>query len=79
MVDVRKQHADLAPGHQFDQFAFGDVARLDGGDFASIAEHGDAVADLLEFLDAVRDIDDADAGALEPARPARTGSVSRLR
>ena len=67
MIDRRKQHADLAPGHQLDEFAFGDVARLDGGDLASIAEHGDAVADLLEFLDAVRHIDDADAGALEPA------------
>ena len=65
VLDLWEQHADLAAGHQFDQFGFRDVAGRHRLDLVSVAQHRDAVGDLLDLADAMRHVDDADAGRFQ--------------
>ena len=65
MLDLRKQNADLAAGHQFDQFGFRDVPRRDRFNLAPVAQHRDAIGDLFDLPHAMRDVDYSNAGSLE--------------
>ncbi|MNN22036.1 hypothetical protein D3C81_1353790 [compost metagenome] len=59
-IHVRIHLLDLAPGHQLDQIVMLDARRY-GRHQAAVAQDGHAVADLLQLVHAVADVDDADA------------------
>ena len=50
--------------HEFTDVGVGDVARTDIG---AVAQHGDAIGDRKNLVEAMADIDDADAALLEAA------------
>ena len=56
---------DRAADHKTDDL--GDFCRrgIERGDILTVAHNGDAVGDALEFIHAVRDIDDADTGLFQ--------------
>ena len=58
---------DLAADHQLDQLVGRGRRRDPGGRRAAVAEHRDPVADPADLVEAVGDVDDADALGGEPA------------
>ena len=64
-ADRREKLADDAAGHQPHQLVAADAARIARRHIAPVAQHGDAVADPLDLLHAVRDVDDAHALAFD--------------
>ena len=56
---------DVAAHHQADQLRAVHVAQFAGGDGVAVAQDGDAVGDGGDFVQAVRDVDDARAFAAQ--------------
>src|SRR5690606_34543121 len=61
---------ELAPEHHGDQVAARQVGRLARADELAVAQHGDAVADLVDLFEEMGDEDDAEAALLEAAHDA---------
>ena len=59
--------AERAPDHHVHHAVMVKISHIDGAHIAAVPQHGEPVADLLEFLKAVGDIDDAHAPRLEVA------------
>ncbi len=55
----------VAPDHAADDVALRQAAHRSGVDVAAVAQHHHPVGDLLQLVEAVRDVDDADATRLE--------------
>ena len=64
-LDVRKDLVDDAAGHQLHELLVGGFLDGDRVDVHAVAQHGDAVADPLDLVHAVGDVDDADAFGLD--------------
>ena len=68
----------VAAHHQADEFGAVDFARRRRGDGLAVAQHGDAVGDGGDLLEAVRDVDDAHAfGRAAAAMTRKRRSTSR--
>ena len=63
--DVRVDLLHRPAGHHLDQAIVRQATRRHGVDLAPVAQHGDAVGNLVDLLHAVRDVDDADALGLQ--------------
>ena len=64
----REDVLDRAAGHQPDEFLGRRLAGVQaGGDGGAVLQHGDAVADLADLLEPVRDVDDGHAARGEAA------------
>ena len=59
--------ADRAPDHHADDRCYAGGRGVDGADIFAVTQHRDPVGDLLQLVHLVRDIDDADAAALQLA------------
>ena len=70
---------DVAAHHEADQLRAIHVAQLAGGDGVAVAQHGDAVGDRGDFIEAVRDVDDADAFGAQRVDARGRGAPLRAR
>ena len=52
---------DGAPDHHADQFGFAGIADVLRADVFAVAQHGHAVGQLKDLVEAVADVNDADA------------------
>ncbi len=64
---IRVELIDLASDHELDELVGRCRRGQAGGRRAPVGQHGDAVADAPDLVEAVRDVDDADALGSEPA------------
>ena len=65
VLGAREQRGRRAAHHLLDDPGHVDVGGLGVGHDAAVAQHGDAVADLEQLVELVRDVDDGDASRLE--------------
>ena len=78
---AREQFAKWTADHQRDEFAPGGLGHRPVADVGAVAQHGHRIGDLFEFLQAVRDVDDADVlcgeVADDPEQPVHLGIGER--
>ncbi|OPZ10115.1 MAG: hypothetical protein BWZ10_02475 [candidate division BRC1 bacterium ADurb.BinA364] len=67
MLDARKHLAQRPPDHQLDQPADGCPGDRARADAFAIAQNGVRIGHARHFLEEMADVDDGDAGALQPA------------
>src|SRR5207249_9400979 len=65
VVDPREERLDLPPGHQLDELLGRRVLHVERRDAVAVPEHGDAVADPMDLVHPMGDVDDAHALPLD--------------
>src|SRR5690242_7935823 len=69
-IALGEDGVDVAAYHETDQAGAIDLAQFARGDLPAVAQDGDPIGDGGDFLQAVRNIDDADAGRAQRANHA---------